>query len=66
MNETHPAPGWGSYVAALLVPIVGFVLATIALSRGYNRQGVGLILVSSVGMAVWVAAVSGGEEATYY
>lgn len=50
--ETAGEPGTGSYLLALLVPIIGVLLAIVALSRSYVGPGLALLATSGVGAFV--------------
>ncbi len=46
-------PGWGSYVLAILFPIVGVILAIIQYARGNAGPATALLLTSIVAFFVW-------------
>jgi hypothetical protein len=48
-------PGAGSYVAAILVPFVGFILAIRALAKDKVGPGLALVLTAWLAMTVWGA-----------
>lgn len=57
-------PGAGSYLVAVLVPIVGVILGIIALAKNKVGPGLALVLTAWVAMAVWatlIIAVSFGS-----
>jgi|1185.fasta_scaffold581629_1 hypothetical protein len=57
-------PGAGSYLVAVLVPIVGVILGIIALAKNKVGPGLALVLTAWVAMAVWatlIMAVSFGS-----
>lgn len=51
-NETS-FPGAGSYIAAALLPIVGVILAVVALARSRTGLGLALLATSALAFAVW-------------
>ena len=65
-------PGAGSYIVAVLIPIIGAILAIIQFARGNTGPGAALLLTSIVAGFIWImvltmAAAAGVEAdlATY-
>jgi hypothetical protein len=61
-------PGPGSYVAAVLIPIVGAILAIIALARDHVGPGLALAGTAALACSVWgtvfvLVALSHGASA---
>jgi hypothetical protein len=46
-------PGAGSYIATVLFPLVGVILAIVAFGRGKVGPGFALLLTSVVSWGVW-------------
>lgn len=56
MDTTTTTPNmtakWWQYLLALLLPIVGFIIAIVFFARGAASQGVALLLTSALGIFV--------------
>ena len=59
MNESEPKAAWWQYLIALLIPIVGVIIAIVFFARGAASQGAALILTSAVGVFLTLALLGG-------
>lgn len=58
METTAPATdkvGVGSYIAAILLPVVGVIIAIVQYAKGNASQATGILLTSIVAWFVWAA-----------
>jgi hypothetical protein len=53
--DSNKPPGWGSYLAAVLVPFAGFVLAIRTLAKDKIGPGLALVLTAWLAMTIWSA-----------
>src|SRR5262249_16043465 len=53
VEEVPRRPGAGSYIVAILFPIVGAILAIIQFARSNTGPGFALLLTSAVSFFVW-------------
>ena len=57
--------GAGSYIAAVLIPIVGVILAIIQFSRGNTGPGAAVLLTSTVAFCVWFFIFAAAAASEY-
>lgn len=62
-NAQSDKPGAGSYIAAILVPLAGFVLAIKAFAKDRIGAGLALALTAWVAMTIWAGV---GFAIAYY
>jgi hypothetical protein len=57
--------GVGSYIAAVLLPIVGVILAIVQFSRGNVGPGLALLLTSIVSFFIWTMILISAAASDY-
>ena len=64
-TEPRKKAGAGSYIAAVLLPIVGVILAIIQFARGNTGPGAALLLTSVVAFGIWFLIFVGAAISDY-
>jgi Protein of unknown function (DUF2510) len=65
LEKKGAKPGVGSYIVAVLLPIVGVILAIVQFARGNGGQGAAVLLTSIVAFVIWFAVLAGMAASEY-
>jgi VIT1/CCC1 family predicted Fe2+/Mn2+ transporter len=65
LKQAERTPGAGSYVVAVLLPIVGAILSIIQFARGNSGHAGALLLTSIVAGFLWIIVLGSIEAASY-
>jgi hypothetical protein len=63
--EATDKAGAGSFIAAVLLPIVGAIIAIVQFARGNSGSGAAVLLTSIVAGVVWFVILAGIDAAQY-
>jgi Protein of unknown function (DUF2510) len=64
-KTTARKAGVGSYIAAVLLPIVGVIIAIVQFARGNTGSGMAVLLTSLVAGFIWASVLVGMAASDY-